>query len=95
MKLSFLLCLVLISHSLEADNCGSNNTEYVEQEEVVYPVWVGPGLYGGIWFDNESDYQNWQRNQNNRNRDQNRRQDRRGARQGNRQERRGGGGGGR
>ena len=30
-----------------------------DQESVVYPVWIGPGLYGGIWFENEEDCNNW------------------------------------
>ncbi|MBS3904950.1 MAG: hypothetical protein KGZ39_06460 [Simkania sp.] len=25
-------------------------------------IWVGPGLYNGIWFDNEDDFDDWHRN---------------------------------
>jgi hypothetical protein len=58
--IQILFCFLLIGASLCADNCSSNGAE---QETVVYPVWIGPGLYGGIWFENEEDYNNWQKQQ--------------------------------
>jgi hypothetical protein len=36
------------------------NNEYIEEEAPA--IWIGPGLYYGIWFDNEEDYGDWQRN---------------------------------
>jgi hypothetical protein len=52
------LCFLLLGACLFAEDCSSKGAE---QETVVYPVWIGPGLYGGIWFENEEDYNNWQR----------------------------------
>lgn len=49
--------------------------EYIENEQ----IWIGPGLYYGIWFDNEEDYGEWQRNHGYEGRGE-RRRDRRGDR---------------
>ena len=79
------LCFLLVGAGLCADNCSSNA---VQEETVVYPVWIGPGLYGGIWFENEEDYNNWQRQQ--RQQQNHQKQTNRPGRRDNRQARRAG-----
>lgn len=73
-----------------SENEDQENKEYIEEPA----LWIGPGLYYGIWFDNEEDYGEWQRNQRNFNRQN--QEVRRGDRgdRGNRGDRGGRGGGG-
>lgn len=32
---------------------------YVYYDDAYYQVWVGPGWYYGVWFDNEAAYYDW------------------------------------
>ncbi len=47
------LFAVSAQKSQEVENGGHYNAN---------PVWVGPGLYGGVWLNNESEYNEWHRN---------------------------------
>lgn len=54
-KLSFFcLLLPLCFASVGELNAGGARTEPEETQEEV--IWVGPGWYYGIWFDNEEDF---------------------------------------
>ncbi len=52
--------IILSVFSLVASsNNSSQDNEDQSVEYVQRPVWVGPGLYYGIWFNNEEDYNTW------------------------------------
>lgn len=103
---SKLLALALcLTAPLTLPAVASKTNPQVSQEEEVDQtdvIWVGPGWYNGVWFNNEDDFNEWNGNRNgewDRNHDPGDRGDR-GRRDGENRERdreggRGGGGGGR
>lgn len=45
--------------------------EGYDEDETNNLFWIGPGFYGGVWFENEEDFNNWQDNKYNNNRNYN------------------------
>jgi hypothetical protein len=59
-------------------NQTSQNQQSKSAEElIVFPMWIGPGLYYGTWYENQEDYEHWQdeQRQNYQNWSQQQRQD--------------------
>ncbi len=47
--------LAQVGIGVEVDEGG----DYDDDDDDEQVIWVGPGLYYGIWFDNEWDYNDW------------------------------------
>ena len=67
-RTSLILCTAALLSSCSAfqkdknqQNPKNSNNQPQESQENV-DVWLGPGFYYGIWFDNEDDYWGWRGN---------------------------------
>jgi len=62
MRLSFILSLLFYTASIPLQaQIGVEVDVGDDDDEDEQVIWIGPGWYYGVWFDNEVDYDGWYR----------------------------------